>query len=168
MQFARITSEKPRDSFSLDRSLRTFDAISVADDAATTLGTDKFGNTWSAVTRADGTQVWTQTRNGKIINGGVNNTPHSFNPETGLSRQQPPRYLLSRGTRSRDTPMSQPNTTSAESPLMALRSAISHFRFAWSQCQSPCASASVHSSTMAFIEAHFGAIASSGSCGSTK
>ncbi|MBD3816763.1 MAG: hypothetical protein IE913_09995, partial [Halothiobacillus sp.] len=56
----------------------------VADNPSTTLGKDKFGNTWSAQTRSDGTKVWTQTRDGKIINGGLNQTP-KFNPETGLS-----------------------------------------------------------------------------------
>ena len=64
--------------------------IDVADDADTTLGTDKFGNVWSARTNADGTQVWVQTRNGEIINGGLNQTPRQFNSETGLSRLQPP------------------------------------------------------------------------------
>jgi hypothetical protein len=63
----------------------------VADDPATTLGADKFGNTWSARILDDGTQAWTQTRNGDIINGGMNPTPRPFNPQTGLSRQQPPR-----------------------------------------------------------------------------
>ena len=63
----------------------------VADDPATTLGPDKFGNTWSARTLDDGTQVWVQTRNGDIINGGLNQTPRTFNLRTGLSRPQPPR-----------------------------------------------------------------------------
>ena len=57
----------------------------VADDPATTLGNDAYGNTWSARTNADGTQTWVQTRNGVIINGGVNQTPNTFNPQTGLS-----------------------------------------------------------------------------------
>jgi len=57
----------------------------VAEDAATTLGTDRFGNVWSARTLEDGSQVWVQMRNGVIQNGGVNTTPRVFNPETGLS-----------------------------------------------------------------------------------
>jgi len=57
----------------------------VANKRSTTLGTDKHGNTWSAQTRSDGSQVWTQARGGRIINGGVNKTPKQFNPETGLS-----------------------------------------------------------------------------------
>lgn len=46
---------------------------------------NKFGITWSTQTRSGGTQVWAQTRDGKIINGGQNQTPGQFNPETGLS-----------------------------------------------------------------------------------
>ena len=57
----------------------------VAGDNANTLGTDKYGNTWSAKTLPDGTQVWTSARNGRIINGGLNQTPRSFDPGTGLS-----------------------------------------------------------------------------------
>lgn len=59
----------------------------VADDPATTLGADKFGDTWSAGKLDDGSQAWTQTRNGDIVNGGVNPTPRPFNPATGLSRR---------------------------------------------------------------------------------
>lgn len=58
---------------------------SVADDPANSLGSDRFGNSWSAKTNPDGTQTWVQTRNGTIINGGVNQTPRTYNPSTGLS-----------------------------------------------------------------------------------
>ncbi len=58
---------------------------SVANNPSTTLGKDKFGNIWSAQTRPDGTQVWTQMRGGKIINGGINQAPRQFNSETGLA-----------------------------------------------------------------------------------
>lgn len=57
----------------------------VAVSPATTFGNDKFGNTWSSQNRSDGTQVWIQARDGKIINGGVDQTPRQFNAETGLS-----------------------------------------------------------------------------------
>ena len=60
----------------------------VADNPSTTLGNDKFGNTWSAKTRSDGSQVWTQTRGSKIINGGLNQKPRDFNSTTGLSSAQ--------------------------------------------------------------------------------
>lgn len=59
----------------------------VANDAKSVLGKDKFGNTWSARTLSDGTQVWTESRGGRIINGGLNKTPRVFNPSTGLSGQ---------------------------------------------------------------------------------
>lgn len=55
----------------------------VAEDTATTLGTDKYGNLWSARVLDDGTQVWTQVRNGEIINGGLNLVPRDFSPLTG-------------------------------------------------------------------------------------
>jgi hypothetical protein len=64
---------------------------SVANDATATLGTDKFGNVWSARINPDGTQTWVQSRNGVIINGGVNQTPRAFNPQTGLSSPVRPR-----------------------------------------------------------------------------
>ncbi len=57
----------------------------VASDSHTTLGTDRFGNVWSAKTQSDGSQVWVQTRNGVIQNGGLNSSPRTFNPQTGLS-----------------------------------------------------------------------------------
>jgi hypothetical protein len=62
----------------------------VANDSGARLGTDKFGNRWSARTNPDGTQTWVQIRNGEIINGGVNQTPRMFHPGTGLSAPIPP------------------------------------------------------------------------------
>ncbi len=59
---------------------------SVAEDKSAILGKDKFGNIWSATTNQDGTQIWVQIRNGKIINGGLNLRPKFFHPATGLSR----------------------------------------------------------------------------------
>lgn len=50
----------------------------VAGNAANRIGVDKFGNVWSAVTRADGTQIWASTRNGVIQNGGLNQVPQTF------------------------------------------------------------------------------------------
>ena len=55
----------------------------VANNAANRLGTDKFGNVWSAATRSDGSQVWVSTRNGVIQNGGVNTTPRVFTDFVG-------------------------------------------------------------------------------------
>jgi len=48
------------------------------------LGSDKYGNDWFAKSQPDGTQVWVETRNGNIIDGGLNKTPKTYNPDTGL------------------------------------------------------------------------------------
>ncbi len=64
----------------------------IANDPKTTLGPDKHGNVWSSKNLENGTQVWTQTRKGEIINGGVNQTPRVYNPETGLSSPTKPNW----------------------------------------------------------------------------
>ena len=64
----------------------------VANDKKAVLGPDDHGNTWSARNMEDGAQVWTQTRNGEIINGGLNKTPHTYNPRTGLSAPVRPNW----------------------------------------------------------------------------
>ena len=64
----------------------------IANDKKTTLGTDKHGNQWSAKTQNDGIQIWTQTRNGEITNGGINQTSKSFNSQTSLSAQERPNF----------------------------------------------------------------------------
>ncbi len=66
--------------------------VSVAKNPENTLGTDKFGNVWSAKLKPDGTQVWVQSRNGSITNGGINLTPKEFNDEMGLSQMRSPGY----------------------------------------------------------------------------
>ncbi|WP_332609741.1 hypothetical protein [Achromobacter sp. ESBL13] len=40
--------------------------LGVANDPKSVLGLDRFGSTWSAKIQSDGSQVWVQTRNGKI------------------------------------------------------------------------------------------------------
>ena len=60
--------------------------LEVADDDLARLESDQYGNEWSARTLADGRQVWTQTRLGKIVNGGINVLPRTFNPNTGLKK----------------------------------------------------------------------------------
>ena len=57
----------------------------LANNPSATLGQDQWGNTWAAITKADGSQLWVQTRQTQIINGGLNQTPISYNPTTGLS-----------------------------------------------------------------------------------
>jgi hypothetical protein len=54
------------------------------------LGKDRYGNNWYTETRSDGSQVWVLVRNGKIRNGGLNPTPRTFNPQTGLSSPTKP------------------------------------------------------------------------------
>jgi hypothetical protein len=49
-------------------------------------GTDHFGNTWAADNLPDGTQVWTQSREDGIINGGLNATPQSFDGLIGVAQ----------------------------------------------------------------------------------
>jgi filamentous hemagglutinin len=58
---------------------------SLANDPALRLGPDIHGNVWSAKMLPDGSQAWVQTRNGQIWNAGVNATPHTYNPKTGLA-----------------------------------------------------------------------------------
>jgi hypothetical protein len=48
------------------------------------LGTNRFGNDVFISTRANGSQVWVETRNGIIQNGGVNNPPRTWIPNEGL------------------------------------------------------------------------------------
>ena len=54
------------------------------------LGVDKYGNNWYAKKQPDGSQVWVETRNGNIINGGLNSTPKNWNSQTGLKANQSP------------------------------------------------------------------------------
>jgi RHS repeat-associated protein len=56
-----------------------------ANDSTNFLGTDSRGNDWHAAVQSNGSQVWVQSRNGTITNAGVNETPKTFNSQTGLS-----------------------------------------------------------------------------------
>ena len=47
-------------------------------------GTDRFGNQWHVQMDEKGRQVWTRSQNGKINEGGRNNTPRSWDKDTGL------------------------------------------------------------------------------------
>ena len=58
----------------------------VANDSANLRGIDKYGNEWYTKTQSDGSQVWVESRNGNIFEGGVNNTPKPWNPDTGLKK----------------------------------------------------------------------------------
>ena len=50
------------------------------------------GNIWCAKTLDDGTQLWAIIREGKIRNGGLNLTPKTWNPKTGLCQIKKPGY----------------------------------------------------------------------------
>jgi len=55
------------------------------------MGTDSFGNRIFAETQADGRQVWARVRGDIIREAGINQTPRTFNPQTGLNAPQLPR-----------------------------------------------------------------------------
>ncbi len=59
--------------------------LGTANNQKNMLGVAESGNTWYGNTQKNGTQVWAETRNGNIVNGGVNSAPRTFNPQTGLS-----------------------------------------------------------------------------------
>jgi filamentous hemagglutinin len=77
--------------FREDNAVNRQTLIDVANRPANLLGTDHFGNAWFAETRADGTQIWAQVRDGKITNGGLNLTPRIFplSPSRAVSRSDP-------------------------------------------------------------------------------
>lgn len=60
----------------------------VANKKENYIGTDKYGNEWYFQMQSDGSQVWVTTRDGTIQNGGVNNPPKTWNPDTGYSRSK--------------------------------------------------------------------------------
>jgi hypothetical protein len=60
--------------------------IGLASNIKNFLGFDKHGTEWYARLTENGNQLWAAVRNGIIRNGGMNEIPRTFNPETGLSR----------------------------------------------------------------------------------
>lgn len=63
--------------------------IELANDKFSILGPDRHGTVWSAKILSDGAQSWVQTRNGVIINGGINAEPKSYDPERSLASLKP-------------------------------------------------------------------------------
>ena len=60
----------------------------VANDLENFRGTDKYGNEWYTKIQSNGSQVWVESRNGNIFEGGVNEKPRSWNPKTGLKKEK--------------------------------------------------------------------------------
>lgn len=64
--------------------------IDISNNSEIFLAVDSRGNSWFAKTLDNGKQAWTSVRNNKIQNGGINNTPRTFNDRSGLSGDEPP------------------------------------------------------------------------------
>jgi filamentous hemagglutinin len=64
--------------------------IDVANDISTRRGIDQHGTAWHSQIRNDGSQVWLQVRGNKITNGGINNPPKVWDPQTGYSAPNKP------------------------------------------------------------------------------
>ena len=60
--------------------------LDIASDPNNFLGQCERESLWYAKTQKNGTQVWAEVRNGRIRNGGFNETPKIYNPKTGLKR----------------------------------------------------------------------------------
>ena len=58
----------------------------VANDPCCYSGKDARENDWYARTLPDGSQVWVVVRNGVIKDAGKNSTPHTWDSETGFSK----------------------------------------------------------------------------------
>lgn len=63
----------------------------LVNDPSCKLGIDSWGNEWYARTNDNGEQIWATARNGVVQNCGINETPRSFNPITGLSAAEKPK-----------------------------------------------------------------------------
>lgn len=63
----------------------------VANNPNSKLGTDSREETWYARETADGKQILVECRKGTTRDGGINEIPKTFNPQTGLKAQTAPR-----------------------------------------------------------------------------
>lgn len=74
--------------------------IDLANDDKYYKGVDsRYGNTWHSKKLKDGSQMWSESRNGKIRNGGINKEPVPWDPETGYKRNMPTRNVKIRNKR---------------------------------------------------------------------
>ena len=60
--------------------------VTLANNSKYYVGTDKYGNKWNIKQQKDGKQLWVRYRNGKINEGGRNNSPKPWDNETGLNK----------------------------------------------------------------------------------
>ena len=60
--------------------------VNVANNTENFRGIDKYGNEWYTKILENGKEVWVESRNGKIFDGGVNEIPKSWNSDTGLKK----------------------------------------------------------------------------------
>ena len=58
----------------------------VANEPACYYGTDKYGTSWYIKIQPDGAQIWVQSRNHVIFDGGLNEVPLQWNADTGLKK----------------------------------------------------------------------------------
>ena len=58
----------------------------VANDPVCYYGTDKYGTSWYIKIQPDGAQIWVQSRNHVIFDGGLNEVPLQWNADTGLKK----------------------------------------------------------------------------------
>lgn len=71
--------------------------IDLANDDKYYKGVDKLGNTWHSKKLEDGSQMWTESRSGKLNDGGINKSPRNWDPETGYKKNLPLRRNRKRG-----------------------------------------------------------------------
>lgn len=58
----------------------------MASDIKNFRGTDKYGNKWFTKILEDGREVWVELRDGKFFDGGINESPKLWKPDTGLKK----------------------------------------------------------------------------------
>ena len=58
--------------------------VELANERSSHAGKDARGNDWHVRMNEDGSQIWAESRNGTIRNGGLNKPPLPWDDETGL------------------------------------------------------------------------------------